>query len=72
MNFQLLFIYGIVIFSVVSALLHLLPIVIFGIGKTEESSSRRKLDIFFQPVILFLSVATAIMAVIYFFMEYPK
>jgi hypothetical protein len=72
MNFQLLFIVGVVAFSVVSALLYVLPIIIYGAVKTEVSPSRRKLDIFLQHVIGVLSVATAIMSVIYFFTEYPK
>lgn len=68
---QTLLIAFILAFSVVSALLYVLPIVIYGAVKTEASPSRRKLDIFLQHIIGILSIATAIMSVIYFFTEYP-
>jgi hypothetical protein len=68
---QALLIAFILAFSVASALLYVLPIFIYGAVKTEVSPSRRKLDIFLQHVIGVLSIATAIMSVIYFFTEYP-
>ena len=71
MNFQSLFIAGVVALSIGSALLYILPIIIYGAVKTEVSPSRRKLDIFLQHVIGIMSIATAIMSVIYFFTEYP-
>ena len=71
MNFQMLFIASIVALSISSALLYLLPIIIYGAVKTEVSPSRRKLDIFLQNVIGVASIVTAILSVIYFFMEYP-
>lgn len=61
----------ILVFSLTSALLFVLPIIIFGKVKAEVSPSRRKLDIFLYYVIGFLSIATAIMSVIYFLTEYP-
>jgi hypothetical protein len=71
MNFQMLFIASIVALSISSALLYLLPIIIYGAVKTEVSPSRRKLDTFLQHVIGVASIVTAILSVIYFFMEYP-
>jgi len=68
---QTILIAFILAFSVMSALLYVLPIILYGKVKAEVSPSRRKLDIFLQHVIGVLSIATAIMSVIYFFTEYP-
>lgn len=72
MSIQMLLIAFIVAFSVASAILYVLFIIIYTINKTAKGSPLQiELDIILKHVIGILSITTAIMSVIYLFMVYP-
>jgi hypothetical protein len=71
MTTQTLLISSIIALSVVSALLYVLLIIIDGKAQTNVGAPRKRLDIFLQQAIGMMAIATAILSIVYFFMEYP-
>ncbi len=71
MPVQIILIGFIIAFSVTSATLYLLPIIIFGAIKTNNNTWRGKLDNFLKNIVGILSIFTAILSIMYALAAYP-